>query len=191
MKIPLRFQITEFDCGTVCLQNAISFLFERENIPAELIKSVSLYTLDCYDKNGKMGQGGTSVEAMNMLCRWINDYCKKQDFGINCVHLEKQDVDLITIKKCIKKRGCVILRTYLGEDHYVLSTDIDDDYVYIWDSYYLSENHYQGKKDIIIELNELFRYNRKVSINRFNSLSKKDFSLGPYEKREYVLFYKK
>ena len=50
MKIPLRFQITEFDCGTVSLQNAISYLFEREDIPAELIRAISLYTLDCYDE---------------------------------------------------------------------------------------------------------------------------------------------
>ena len=35
MKIPLRFQITEFDCGTVALQNAISYLYDRENVPAE------------------------------------------------------------------------------------------------------------------------------------------------------------
>lgn len=50
MKIPLRFQITEFDCGTVALQNAVSYLFKRENVTAEVIKTISLYTLDCYDE---------------------------------------------------------------------------------------------------------------------------------------------
>ena len=190
MKNPLRFQVTEYDCGTVALQNALSYLFEREDIPAELIKFISLYTLDCYDKNGKIGQGGTSVEAMNMLCRWINDYCNKYDFGINCIHLEKQQVDLETIRNCIRKKGCVLLRTYLEGDHYALITDVDDEYIYIWDSYYLSENYYGKEKDIIIELNEPFKYNRKVKIDRFDSLIKKDFSLGPYEKRECVLFYK-
>ena len=38
MKIPLRFQITEFDCGAVSLLNCLSFLYEREEIPAVLIK---------------------------------------------------------------------------------------------------------------------------------------------------------
>ena len=50
MKTPLRFQITEFDCGTVSLQNAFSYLFERKEIPAELIKAIHKYTLDCYDE---------------------------------------------------------------------------------------------------------------------------------------------
>ena len=42
----VRFQITEYDCGTVSLHNAISYLFERETIPAELVKTISMYTLD-------------------------------------------------------------------------------------------------------------------------------------------------
>ena len=52
MKIPLRFQITEFDCGTVALQNAISYLFDRENVPAELVRAISIYTVNCYDEKG-------------------------------------------------------------------------------------------------------------------------------------------
>ena len=191
MKIPLRFQITEYDCGTVCLQNAISYLFDRENIPAELIKSVFLYTLDCYDSDGKVGQGGTSVEAMGMMCRWINDYSNKHDFGVNCVHLENRKVDLDVIKKCLKKNGCAILRTYLDGDHYVLITDADDDYVYLWDPYYLDEKYYDEEKKVIIELNEPFKYNRKVAISRFNSHVRKDFTLGSFDKRECILFYKK
>lgn len=191
MKIPLRFQITEYDCGTISLQNAVSYLFERENIPAELIKAISLYTLDCYDSNGKNGQGGTSVEAVNMMCRWINDYCNKHNFGIKCSHLEKNEVELDKIKKCIKKGGCVLLRTYLDGDHYVLITGIDDTYCYIWDPYYLDENYYDEDKCVILEFNEPFKYNRKVSINRVVSHMKKDFALGPLEKRECALFYRK
>ena len=49
MKVPLRFQITEFDCGSVSLLNAFSYLFDREDIPALLVKEVHKYTLNCYD----------------------------------------------------------------------------------------------------------------------------------------------
>ena len=55
MKVPLRFQITEFDCGTVSLLNAFSYLYEREQIPALLVKQIHKYTLDCYDENGYVG----------------------------------------------------------------------------------------------------------------------------------------
>lgn len=60
MKVPLRFQITEFDCGTASLLNAFSYLFDRKEIPAELVKVIYSYTLDCYDEYGNIGQGGTS-----------------------------------------------------------------------------------------------------------------------------------
>ena len=54
MKIPLRFQVTEFDCGTVSLLNAFSYLFDRDEIPAELVKAIHKYTLDCYDEEGNL-----------------------------------------------------------------------------------------------------------------------------------------
>ena len=38
MKSPLRYQITEFDCGSVSLINCISYLFEREEMPLEFLK---------------------------------------------------------------------------------------------------------------------------------------------------------
>ena len=84
-----------------------------------------------------------------------------------------------------------MLRTYLDGDHYVLITGIDDTYCYIWDPYYLDENYYDEDKCVILEFNEPFKYNRKVSINRVVSHMKKDFALGPLEKRECALFYRK
>ena len=60
MKVPLRYQVTESDCGTVSLLNAFSYLFERKDIPAELVRAIHIYTLDCYDEKGNLGNGGTS-----------------------------------------------------------------------------------------------------------------------------------
>lgn len=76
MKTPLRYQITEFDCGSVSLVNCITYLFEREHIPAELIKAINTYTLDCYDEHGNLGQKGTSREAVKFLTRWICDFAR-------------------------------------------------------------------------------------------------------------------
>lgn len=52
MKVPLRYQVTEFDCGTISLLNVLSYLYERNEIPAELVKVIHRYTLDCYDEKG-------------------------------------------------------------------------------------------------------------------------------------------
>lgn len=48
MKSPLRYQFSEYDCGPTTMLNAVSYLFEREEIPPEIIRNVMLYSLDCY-----------------------------------------------------------------------------------------------------------------------------------------------
>ncbi|MSR90321.1 hypothetical protein [Inconstantimicrobium porci] len=52
MKNKLIYQRSEFDCGTTSMINAISYLFDREEIKPEIIKAIYNYTLDEYDQNG-------------------------------------------------------------------------------------------------------------------------------------------
>lgn len=52
MKNPLHYQISEYDCGPTSMLNGISYLFEREEIPAELIRNIMIYALDCYGNDG-------------------------------------------------------------------------------------------------------------------------------------------
>ena len=61
----------------------------------------------------------------------------------------------------------------------------------MWDSYYLGETYYDREKRISIIFNKPFNYNRKVSMSRFLDEEEKDFALGPFEKRECLLFNKK
>ena len=53
MKNPLRYQMTEYDCGPTSLLNAVSFLFEREQIPPELVRSVYDVELEIREVDGK------------------------------------------------------------------------------------------------------------------------------------------
>ena len=125
MKVPLRFQVTEFDCGTVSLLNAFSYLFDRKEIPAKLVKAIHSYTLDCYDEYGNIGEGGTSREAINKLSHCIERYSKKKDFGVHCERLKKEEVNLENIKKCLKNNGVVFARCWMEVEHYVIITKID------------------------------------------------------------------
>lgn len=190
MKIPLRFQITEFDCGTVSLTNAISYLFERKEIPAELVKEISSYTLDCYDNKGNIGGGGTSREAIEYLSKWITNYSKNKDLGIKCVYNNDNEVTIDVIKNCIDNKGVVFLRTYLDCEHYVIVTNIDKENVYIFDSYYLDADYYDDENFVEIVFDQPFKYNRIVSLKRFDTQTKKDFSLGPIGRRECVCIYR-
>lgn len=187
MKIPLRFQVTEFDCGTVSLLNAFSFLFEREDIPAELVRAIHNYTLDCYDENGNLGQGGTSREAIQLLSRWITNFAKQKDLGVICTHYEKEEVTRERITTCIANRGVVFLRCFQDCEHYVILTAIKNDKVYLWDSYYLEDDYYQNDDEVTIIFDKPFSYNRIVTFNRLMSETKDDFSFGPIEGREIVV----
>ena len=164
MKNPLRFQITEFDCGTVSLLNAISFLFQREEIPAELIRAIYRYTLDCYDEYGNLGQGGTSREAINKLTHWITRYANSHDFKIKCEHLQKEKVTIEKIKNCLNDGGCIFYRSWLLKDeYYVILTKIKGQKIYIFDPYYLEKNKYDKNKNVKIVFNKPFSHNRIVS----------------------------
>ena len=58
MKNPLRYQLSEYDCGPTSMLNALAFLFEREDIPPEAVRNIMLYCLDCYGSDGVSGKSG-------------------------------------------------------------------------------------------------------------------------------------
>ena len=74
MKNPLHYQISEYDCGPTSMLNAIIYLFDRDEIPPEVIRNTMLYCLDCYSKEGIPGKRGTSRAAMMFLSNWLNEF---------------------------------------------------------------------------------------------------------------------
>ena len=190
MKIPLTFQITEFDCGTTSLLNALLFLFEREEIPVSLLKAIYKYTLDAKGENGIIGEAGTSRYALSSLIDWIKDYIDENDFGITAVNLEKEMVTREAIQACLDNNGCVLARCYQDVEHYVLITKMDDNFTYIFDPYYVAEDYYVEDEDVAVILNQPFTHNRLVKTNRLFSQEHADFSLMEIGKREVVLINK-
>lgn len=189
MKIPLRFQITEFDCGTVALQNAISYLYDRENVPAELVRAVSIYTVNCYDERGYLAEHGDVKDITNNMTTWTNDFVNKFNFGLSCRRLLGESITMDELKKCVENRGCILMKTHReGIEHFVIITDITDEYVYVWDSYYLGETYYDKERKISIVFNKPFHYNREVDLDRFLDTSNKDLALGSISERECLLF---
>lgn len=59
----IAYQISEYDCGPTSMLNAIIYLFDRDEIPPEVIRNTMLYCLDCYSKEGIPGKRGTSRAA--------------------------------------------------------------------------------------------------------------------------------
>lgn len=190
MKIPLTFQITEYDCGTTTLLNALLFLFEREEIPVELLKVIYRYTLDAEGVHGIIGEAGTSRRAVDKLSNWILNYTKTNDFQIKCKVLEGKEVTLAKMKECLNNNGCIMARCYQETEHYVLITKMDEIFTYIFDPYYVEEDYYCNDSEVAVVLNQMFTHNRLVKNERLFSQEQKDFSLMEIDKREVLLINK-
>ena len=138
MKTPLRYQATSFDCGTTSFVNALMFLFEREEIPPEVVKYVTCVTCDHhYADHG--GAGGTSFDAMAFLVAWINNYAQRFGMPIRGEALRGEVVNAShgsALERCLAEGGVAVVGCWLGVDHYVLITGMDDEHVRLFDPFY-------------------------------------------------------
>ena len=187
IKIPLRYQNTEYDCGTTSFINALAYLYDREDVSVELIKAVYKYTLDVESEDGIIGKGGTFKKHAELLIRYFVKYANEnKKFNISCRVLSKDKVNLFDMKKTVDNNGVIIARCWQSVEHYVLMTKIDDNFAYIFDPYYLNEDYYYDD-DVAIALHETFTHNRVVKIERLFTEENKDFSLLKESDREVIL----
>lgn len=170
----LNTQISEYDCAPTSLLNALKYLYKKDEIPIDILKIVYTNTLDC--KNKIIGDCGTSRKAMKKICKKINHYSQRKNYGLNFKYLDKDNFNIQSIKKCINNNGVVIVRSWLELEHYYLLTDIDSKKVYVWDPYI----------DIQIEDN----YNIIIDRDTLETEEEINYSLGPIKKREIILITK-
>ncbi|MDD5934524.1 MAG: peptidase C39 [Clostridiales bacterium] len=192
MKNPLSYQSTEYDCGPTTMLNAINYLFQREEIYPDVIKAITQYTLDCYNTKGEAYKHGTTKVAMGFLSCWLNHFGKVKNWPICCEQILGAHVKIdkgSEITECLKEGGVVVARVMLGCWHYVLLTGIDKDYVMLFDPYYRKRPFKVEGIEIIKD--EPCKYNRKIAWKYMNSEGKSDYALGPIDKRECVLMYRK
>ena len=191
MKVPLRYQNTEYDCGTTSFVNALAYLYDREDLPVELLKAIYKYTLDVENEEGIIGKGGTSRKHALLLTNYFIKYAKDNNFDIYCKVLNGAEVTLNAIKNALNDKTVIIARCMQTTEHYVLITKMDDNFAYIFDPYYLNEDYYLNDKDVGIVLHRSFTHNRLVKINRLFEESNKDFSLLEKDSRSIIIISRK
>ena len=101
MKNPLHYQISEYDCGPTSMLNAIIYLFDRDEIPPEVIRNTMLYCLDCYSKEGIPGKRGTSRAAMMFLSNWLNEFGNLGMMTVSSEYLSGSEVYIVSVNFCI------------------------------------------------------------------------------------------
>ena len=113
MKNPLHYQLSEYDCGPTSLLNAISFLFEREEIPPEILRNIMLYCLDCYGPEGSAGKSGTSCTAMMFLSNWLQGLGDIGKLPVSSRYLRGSDVyvgDNSLLLDALHRGGAVVVQ---------------------------------------------------------------------------------
>ncbi len=190
MKIPLRYQITEYDCGPTSLLNGLSFLFEREELPPELVRSIMLYSLDSYGPDGAFGKNGTSHAAMMFLSNWLDCFGKTGMLDIQSQYLTGRDVNLgydSRLRYALACGGAAVVRLDLECWHYVLVTGVDGDSVRLFDPYLLPEPF--PVPEVKVVQDSPCACNRIVPAGMMDSLEIHPYAFGPYETREAVLLF--
>ena len=190
MNNPLRYQMTEYDCGPTSMLNAVSYLFPRDEIPPEIIRSIMLYCLDCFGEDGASGKCGTSCMAMMFLSNWINGYGQTGRLPISSKYLSGESVSFAQnslLRDTPGRGGAAVVRVDLEGWHYVLLTHIRGEQVYLFDPYYLAKPFddpaFQMVEDHPCE------YNRIVPIRCMERSERELYAFGPAEKREAILLF--
>ena len=139
MNNPLRYQITEYDCGPTSVLNGISALFPREVIPPDIPRYVMLYSLDGWGEDGVIGTTGTTATAMMFMSNWFNSYGRLGRIPISSHFYTGAQVNMREdgpVMEALHRGGVVVLRCYSDVAHYVLLTGIQDGLIQTFDPYF-------------------------------------------------------
>lgn len=139
----------------------------------------------------KLVKGGTSVYAMKFLSEWLNENASKKGMNIKCTYIDKENVSIYSKELDKINNGAVaILRVYQDVEHYCLLTQLDSEFAYLFDPYYLNINYYDKDDEVEIIKDRPFEFNRKIKKERIEDGDTKDFSLVKGINREIILIEK-
>lgn len=193
MKNPLHYQLSKYDCGPTTMLNAVSFLFEREEIPPELIRNVMLYSLDCYGAGGLPGRAGTSRMAMRFLSNWLDGYGRATKLELSSTYLSGSDVSVkqeSRVLDALHRGGVAVVRLFYEVEHYTLFTGVTDRGIELFDPWYVpADSREFSGTGIELTLAHPFQYNRRVPFACFECEKCSPYALGPAEDREAVLLF--
>jgi hypothetical protein len=202
MKVPFRLQASEYDCVPTSLLNALSYLFEREEIPPSIIQRVYLNSMDNEAFRGSSFRG-TSRPAIEILSIMLNNYRdnKYKKFAISSEFITESDVHLkknSKVLECIDSGGVALIRVWLGQGkwHYILAFAHDNKFMHCFDSYQPSKMVRIGDAVMFVDNTEDQRHNLAIQFSWLDKMltsptifetGKHKYVLGPKQDRECLL----
>ena len=190
MNQPLRYQVTEYDCGPTSMLNAVSFLFPRRDLPPEVVRCIMLYCLDAFGPDGVQGRSGTTRMAMEYLAAWLHAFGEAGHLPVSCRFLRGHQVSTdqnAPLWDGVRRGGAAVVRLDLEGWHYVLLTAVDQAYAWLFDPYYQPAPP-QDAAVCPVE-GRPWAANRRVTLERMEQTALLPYALGPHQTREAVLLY--
>ena len=188
MKIPLRYQVTNYDCASACLLNALSCLLEREEIPPTVLRYIVTVCMDRFGDSGELGRRGTSHGAMRYLSDWLDRCGQDGIMPVRSRYLTGGEVTLAPgsqLRAALAEGAAAVARIDLDGWHYILLTGTQEDSVLCFDPWILPEPF--PLPDVRMLCDPALNYNRIVPLSRFESTEIHPYSFGPFETREAVV----
>ena len=199
IKIPFRYQSTEYDCVPTTFTNALQYLFEREEIPPAAIQKIMQYSLDTVtvNKKGEYGRGsGTTDLAAQMIMQWFRYHSKGKFAFKKCEYMEVDHIHLRQKNKimlCINNGGIALIRVWTGSCfHYILALGLDENdssKLLFFDPYHRIRRFTGEDANHIEWLGENGKQeaNLRISRERLDSYGDEKYSMGAVDERECCL----
>ncbi len=191
LKTPFRQQASEYDCAPTTFVNALSYLFQRSEIPGLALQRVYQYSLDCISPHSRVAHG-TSRLSVRMLGQWLGAY-RRRAFRIEQRYLGGEEAHLgrgNNVSRCLERGGVAIIRLthWQGHWHYLLGLNIEDNWIYCYDPYArTTRSNKRGCYEFIAE-EGLQSPNLRIDCAWLDRQSNKDaFHLGSMSERECLL----
>lgn len=192
MKTPFRWQASEYDCVPTTFVNALSFLFDREEIPPVVVQRVYLYCLDSISARREFGHG-TSGFATALLANWLGEF-RHKTFKVDAEVLDGATVGFgggSKISECLNGGGVALLSvTHFGKHwHYILGMRVEDRWLYAFDPYPKSVRaNKAGCFEFLPGSTGLHEPNLRIHYDWIDTSSDKSpFRLGVKSRRDCVL----
>lgn len=194
MKLPLQYQISEFDCGPSSLRNAMAYLFDRDQLPQEILTSIFNLSLDGYHAHGtkkSVNIYGTSDDAMMSFSKQFNEISARDHLSYRSKVLLDSAVDTRNpdFSGPLKNGGAIVAKVMLDVAHYVLITCYDQGKVRLFDPYMPETPYvYPGVK---WTMNHPYWYNVETDEEYLNRVDTEWWSFGEVPERIALTFTKK
>ena len=201
MKVPFRYQTTDYDCVPTTFINAIQYLFKREEIPPIVVQKIMQYSLDTVSKRGEFGSGvggGTTEYAIQMIMYFLESY-RKGKFALKGEYIGGEQVHLRQGNKIMTwiNRGGIALMCVCTDKtetnlHYILALGLDGSdskNLLFFDPYYRTKKFTGVDASHIEWLGNRFdnEANLRVSRERLDTYDCLSYSMGPERIRECCL----